>query len=300
MINKSTALLLGILINTLIASGQNYLDVIKLDYSFSPNNLFDDTTKTTDLHEINGELTAPIPLNDRTTFITGCFYEYSAASYDLGRAKEAVYGTVLKLGVHLKHATNWSGTYLFLPKLSSDLKKIGVNDFQFGGVALVQYTRSTRLNYKFGVYANGDKFGPFIVPLLGIYFQSAREKFEFKAILPFSMDLNYSFTKHFRMGINFKGQVRSYNLNNSIGIEEHRYLSKSTNDVVGYLQYGFKNGIQLHAGFGRSFARSYRIYDKNVDWALPLYYSGDRRLQLNRDFSDGWLLKVGIIYRIAR
>lgn len=298
MINKSSVLLLVTLIFSIQLSAQNYIDVLKLDYLLSPSNAYKDTTGNTKLQELNVELTAPLKINDRSTFLTGCFYEQSTASFNPRRPTENVFGATLKLGVNHKHSEKWSGTYMFLPKLSSDLKQIGPNDFQFGGFALLQYSKSTHLNYRIGVYANGDKFGPFFVPLLGIYYLNATEKLEIKGVLPLSVDVNYLVAKNARFGLNFKGQVRSYNLNNAFGSEQTRYLVKSTNEVCAYFQYGFKNRLNFQAYFGRSLARSFRAFDERVNWAVPLYYNGDKRTQLNTDFSDGWLFKIGMIYRV--
>lgn len=277
---------------------QNYIDVLKLDYLYSPKNTFKDTNVTTHLQEINGELTIPITLNERINFITGCYYEYSHASYNPGRKNEALYGTILKLGLNIKHGAKWSGTYMLLPKLSADFVKIGNSDIQFGGYALMQYTKSAKMNYKFGVYANTDLFGPFFVPLLGLYYLSPNEKFEVKGVLPFTFDVNYSFAKQFKLGSNLKGQVRTYHLNTPLATEQNRYLTKSTSELCIYVQYTVYKGLNFQLLCGRSFARSYRIYEEQVNWGLPLYYNGDKRVQLNTDFSNGWLFKFGLFYRI--
>jgi len=42
----------------------------------------------------------------------------------------------------------------------------------------------------------------------------------------------------------------------------------------------------LQFGAGRSIARSYRIYNEIVPFAMPLIYFGSKRSQLNADFSD--------------
>ncbi len=247
---------------------------------------------------MNGETTVPIKLNDQFTFLTGLNYESNTASFNPGRKVETIFGTTLKLGANIKHNANWSGTYVLLPKLSSDLKTISNQDFQIGACALMQYSKSTHLNYKFGAYVNADLFGPFIVPLLGIYYQNSTEKLEFKALLPVNLDLNYVIAKNTRIGFSFKGQVRSYHMNTPIEYEQNRYLVKSTNDLYAYLQYGFNNGLNFQLAFGRSLARSYRIYEEKVDFGMPLFYAGDNRTQLNSDFKDGWLFKLALFYRL--
>jgi hypothetical protein len=281
-----------------VATAQEYIDIFKADYAITPLNTFDSTAATTRLQEINGDLTVPIKINDRFAFLTGITYENASASFDSSRRKESVTGLTLKLGANIKYSSKWSGTYMLLPKVSSDLERISKRDFQFGGAVLMKYEKSDHFNYKFGMYANKELFGTFIVPILGFYYLDPSEKFEAKVLLPLSVDLNYSITKSFRFGLNFKGQVRSYNLNTSLGTEADRYLAKSANDLYAYFQYGTKSGLNFQLGFGHSVARSYRVYDEQVSLGVPLGYFGDNRTQLNSDFSDGWLFKVAVFYRL--
>ncbi|PHR47650.1 MAG: hypothetical protein COA32_06760 [Fluviicola sp.] len=277
---------------------QEYIDIFKSDYTISLSNSFDSSATETHLQEMNGDLTLPIKVSDRFAFLTGITYENISASFDPNRRRESVTGLTLKLGANVKHNSKWSGTYMLLPKISSDLRKISNNDFQFGGAVLMKYSKLENFNYKFGVYANKELFGTFIVPILGFYYLDSSEKFEAKVLLPLSVDLNYSMTNSFQVGLNFKGQVRSYNLNSALGNEADRYLAKSTNDVYVYFQYGTQKGINFQLGFGRSVGRSYRVYDEKVSLGVPLAYFGDNREQLNAEFSDGWLVKASVFYRL--
>jgi len=295
--SKSTLVLLIILLSS-TTNAQNYIDIFKANYAISPSNRFDSAGTETHLQEINSDLTLPIKVSDRFAFLTGITYENSSATFDPNRGRESVTGITLKLGANIKHSSKWSGTYMFLPKVSSDLEQISNRDFQFGGVVLMKYKKSEHFNYKFGMYANRELFGIFLVPMFGFYYQDPSEKFEAKVLLPLSVDLNYSITKAFRVGLNFNGQVRSYNLNNTPASEDNQYLAKSANDVYGYLQYGTKKGINFQLGIGHSVGRSYRIYDEKVSLGVPLAYFGDDRRQLNDDFSDGWLIKASVFYRL--
>lgn len=280
------------------ASAQDYIDLFKFDYANTPVNKFDTTEVTTRLQEINGDLTVPIAINDNFALLTGIIFENALASFNPDREVESMTGITLKLGANIKFNSKWSGTYLLLPKISSDLKKISNRDFQFGGAVLMKYSKSSNFSYKFGVYANNELFGVFIVPIFGFYYLSPSQKFEAKVILPLAVDLNYSITKSVRFGLNFRGQVRTYNVNTPVELETNRYLTKSANDVYAYCQYGMKNGLNFQLGFGRSFARSYRMYNEKVSLGIPLYYFGNNRTQLNMDFSDGWLFKATVFYRL--
>lgn len=287
-----------LLCSTYIAMSQNYIDLVKFDYAISSPSSYDTSTAVVNLKEMNSDFTLPIVIDNNLTLLTGVNYEMTKGSFNPFRDKESVTGLTLKLGVNIKHNDKWSGTFMLLPKISSDFKKIGQEDFQVGGVALMKYTKSDHLNYKLGIYANTELFSPFLVPIIGFYYLSPSDKFEAKILLPLSVDLNYSLTKKAKIGLNFKGQVRTYNLNAPLFSESDEYLARSTNDVYTYFQYGLKNGIHFQIAAGRSMARSYRIYNEKVDFAMPLVYFGSKRSQLNTDFSDSWLLKVTAIYRL--
>ena len=279
-------------------NAQEYIDLFKSDYTISPSNSFDSSTAQTNVQEINGDLTVPVKISDRFAFLTGITYENITASFEPGERSESVTGLTLKMGANLKHNSKWSGTYMFLPKVSSDLEQIGRRDFQYGGVVLMKYTKSKNFNYKFGMYANKELFGTFLVPIVGFYYKSPSDKFEAKVLLPLSVDLNYSMTNSFRVGLNFNGQVRSYNLNDSQPNDRNAYLTKSTNEVMTYAQYSTKKGINFQLGVGHSIARSYRVFDEKVTMGMPLVYFGDDRRQRNTDFSDGWLIKASVFYRL--
>ena len=148
------------------------------------------------------------------------------------------------------------------------------------------------------MYANRELFGPLIVPIFGLYYLSSNDKLEVKILIPLSADFNYSITEHIRIGLDAKGQLRTYNLNTRIGDETSRYAARATNDIYSYFQYGLENGINFQVGVGRSIGRSYRIFDEKVSVGIPLAYFGDNREQLNIDFEDSWLFKIGAFYRL--
>lgn len=295
---KNLSSLVALILVTNIVLGQNYIDLASFDYATSSINTFDTGVATTSLQEINSNLTIPVVLNEKVTFLTGATYESTTASFNPQRANETLTGITLKLGANIKHNKKLSGTYMLLPKISSDMEKVGKNDLQAGAVVLMKYSKNDNFNYKFGLYGNSELFGPFLVPIFGFYYLNPTEKFEAKILLPLSADLNYSFRKNTRIGLNFKGQVRSYNLNTPIGSENSRYMARSSNDVYSYLQYGLSNGINFQIGIGRSVGRSYRMYNETVTFGIPTIYFGDNRHQLNTDFSDSWIYKISAFYRL--
>lgn len=302
MCNTATSIVRFVLITfsavifTTFSIGQEYIDIFKSSYSISPNNTFEEEDASTDLHEVSSDLTLPIELNERIAAITGASFNYVQASFTPNQRSSFVSGMALKLGVNQKYNAKWSGMYLVMPKVASDLKRFSKDDLQLGGVALLKYKKSAHFNYKFGIYCNQEHFGTFMVPLFGFYYLSPTERFEAKVMLPLSVDLNYALSSHFKAGMNFKGQIRSYNLNDPI-LDQAHYISQSTNELTAYIQYEMKNGLNFQAAVGHSVARSFRVYNEGVSFGMPLIYFGDDRQQLNTDFSDGMIFKASVFYR---
>lgn len=298
MVLKKALLFFFLIGGPLLIQAQQYIDLAKFSYATSSSSAFDSSAGSTSLQEMNGNLSLPIVINDSAAFLTGVIYENLSASFSPGRKRESITTITLKLGVNVKHNAQWSGTYMFLPQIASDLENVGSRDYQYGGVVLMKYTKSANFNYRFGLYGNSDRFGPFFVPIFGFYYLSLNEKFEANVFLPLTLDFNYSLSTKFRLGTNFKGQVKSYNLNNPITFENDLYLTKSAKDLYAYMQYEMGSGFHVQLGVGRSIGRHYRMYDEQMSFGLPLISFGDDRNQLNEDFEDSWLVKASVFYRL--
>lgn len=277
---------------------QDYLDILKTDYAVGSEAQFEDEASATRLQEFNVDFTLPIPLNDKVTFLTGAIYENINASFQPKTSSFSVSAITLKVGVNVKHTNKWSATYMTLPKLASDFNRFHTKDFQFGAAALFKYRRSAYFNYKFGLYTNTERFSQILVPMFGFYYQHPKDKLEVKILLPLSGDISYRFSEKSRVGANFKGQVRSYNLNTDHFPASNSYLSRSANDLYAYIQHQLTNGIHLQVGVGRSLGRSYRVYNESISFAIPLVSFNDNRQQLNTDFQDSWLIKLSAFYRL--
>ena len=203
--------------------------------------------------------------------------------------------------MNINHSEKWTGTYLFMPKLSSDLKKIGRDDFQFGGLVLIDYKKREKFKYRFGLYYNSELFGPYFVPLFGLYYMSDNDKFEINATLPVWVDFNYRFATWFRLGTNFSGLTRTFNINEPQFAENGEYLVKQSNEIFLYGQFEFLKSFIIQAKIGYSVGRRYSIYDETdkVGFGLLLFRFDDDRDQLNSEFADGLIFRVRLIYRFS-
>ena len=299
--NKSIPLL----ILSLAFSGvfaQNYVELAKFYYSNTALNSFEQSDSSTRVKELGLDITVPLLINKSDAILTGLIYERIETK--LFEADPAVTFSVagLRVGLSKKHSEKWSGTYLLVPKLASDFQEITWKDFQLGGIALLKYTKHENLNYKLGLYFNTELSGPFLAPLLGLYYLNDRKKIEVNLMLPFLADINYNLLPRLYVGANFTGMVRSYHLSETPARESGGYVVKASNEFSGYLKFNVTNALSLQARIGYSLGRSYRVYDDEdkITFGTVLIRVGDDREQLNTDFSDGFVYQASLAYRFVR
>ncbi len=275
-------------------NAQNYVDLARFHYTITPENSFDSIPGSTNIEEFGADVTLPIKLNDDNAILTGFYLEqiktklYPIANYT------TISTANLKIGFNRNHSEKWNGTYMLLPKISSDFKNLSGKDFQLGGLLLMKYKKSETFKYHIGVYANNDLHGPLITPLLGFYYKSPNDKLEANFTLPIWADVNYKLAGWLNIGTNFTAITRTYHLGNN-----NSYLMKKTNEIFGYLQFTIKKSILIQTKTGYSLGRSYEAYinDDNVDLDIYGITAGDDRTLLNPTFSDGLVFKVRLIYR---
>ncbi len=279
---------------------QEYIDIIKLNYNYTALNTFNNSDVKTTIAEIDLEATIPIVINDKATFVTGLYGEAFRVKLDVDDLSKNIYAFSPKLGLNFMHGKKWSGTYMLLPKVASDFVNVSSKDFQIGGFVLMKYNRKPNLNYKVGVYANSEFFGPWVVPLIGLYYVSQSKKFEANLTLPFAADINYRIANKVTSGISFAGQTKSYHVTSPIIDGKQGYLARATAELYGYVSFNTNRNIIIQTKVGHSFGRYYRVFDDGdrVGLGMPLVFFNDNRSQLNSDFADGWVFQLMAIYRL--
>ena len=280
-------------------NGQEYVDLVRASYLLSPNNQFDNSTEETNIQEAILNLTLPVRLNQDNALILGAYTEIIQTRLAPTAGFTQLYTINPKIGLSSKYSFRWSSNILLLPKISSDLAQpISGNDWQFGVIALMKYKKHKDLQYRFGFYYNSEIFGPLIVPILGLYYQSKDKKYEVNLNLPLLADANMRIGPRTRLGVNFYGIVRTYNLDKNL-YGTDAYVTKLSNEPHAYLQFRLGQNILLETMVGYSVGRSYRTYRENdkLDLAISALRFGDNRNQLNTDFSNGLLIRGRLSYR---
>ena len=297
---KKYYILLRLLLASAVAVSQNYIDVLKVTASTTSNNQFDSSATNTKLNELLVDLTVPVKINNTSAILTGVIYESIQTKLFADGNPKNFGSSTLKLGFNKQLNQRWSATVLALPKMASDYNSFNSSGFQLGGIALFKYKKNDNLNFKTGLYYNTESFGPFFVPMLGVYYQSPNKKFEANIMLPLQADVNYKVLPFMNVGCNFNGQVRSYHLNHVTDANPSTYVTKSTNEVFGYLKFNITKSISLQTKIGQSFGRTYKIYDEKdkVTVGLPATFIGNKRQQLNSNFSNGMIFQMTLLYRL--
>lgn len=296
---KKQIVILSLCLCNVAIHSQNYVDILKVSANTSPYNTFDTSTATSPLNELAIDLSVPVKINDKLSLVTGVIHEQIQTKlFEDGNVKN--FGaTTLKLGINKQISDKWSTTLVALPKIASDYTSTQSKDFQIGGIAIMKYKKRDNLAYKFGLYTNSELFGPFFVPMVGLYYLSPNEKFETNIMLPLQADMNYKLFPFMNVGVNFNGQIRSYHLTDVIADHHSTYVARSTNELFAYLKFNITNSISLQTKVGRSLGRSYRVFDEGdkVSFGLPATFIGGNRHQLNSDFSDGLIFQFTFLYR---
>ena len=293
---KKTFLLLVFSLFTLFTNAQDYVDIVK----FSNNNAnlgnLDDDYET-NTNNFNFELYYPKVINKNLVFLTGITAENTALNLGKNFDRGNLTMTRLNLGIKYQYNEKWSGTYVLLPKLASDFKNIGSQDFQFGALAILDYQYSEGYKWKFGLYSSTENFGTTITPIIGLWHRSKNEKFFINATLPIRMDMNYSLSKKFSIGTDLLTSIKSYNLADT---GSNFYVQEESIRFAAYVAYGLLDNSLIVRGKIGYDTTDYGMYNSNDTvgvQVLTVQLGGDDRVRLNSEFDAGIFMGADLIYR---
>lgn len=285
----------------LLANSQNYIDIARFSHGNTTPNTFANASEKTKVEEIGLQLTFPVVLSEKTVVFTGFSADRSRLKLDPDFADYTFLHKVrLQFGLNQVHSEKWTGTYVLLPSIASDLESFSKKDFQIGLLSLFTYKKRENLKYKIGFYGNTEKYGLLFAPLLGLYYLSPNQKFESTLLLPGQADFNYQLAKKTALGINFDGMTSTYNLHETIYIPKGQYVAKSSNELYTYLQFQIGKSLVAKTKVGYAINRTYKVFnnDEKVDLSLGSFYFGDYRSSLNSNFEKGAIFKVELLYRV--
>ncbi len=299
-VSERIGVLLGFLMGCSFSPlmAQDYLDIASFSYTTALNRSYEDGMVDNDIVEWNLGLDVPIPLTPSKVLITG----FMANSIDVGlypspQPRTTLYALSMRLGWNTVYSEKWSGTYVFVPKVASDFTSGFSRGKQLGFIGLLTNTKSARLKYTYGLYTNTEEFGMLLVPLLGIYYRSPNDRWEYNFLLPARADINYRISKNTSTGFRFDGLGSSFSIQNP-GFPDH-YVTRSSLEFYGYGEVKVSPNLFLRAKIGYAYARNYRVYSSEDKISLSLVgiFFGDKRNSLNSDLEDGFQAMAKLIYR---
>lgn len=275
---------------------QDFVDIVKFSGNTTDFETLTDNFST-QVDNFQLEVYYPTRLSEASVLLTGFTLEKSrlGLANNLGRTNLGM--TRLNIGIKQQHSEKWSGTYVFLPKIASDFESIGSDDFQFGGIAVLDYQHSDLWKWKFGLYSSSENFGTIITPIVGLWHRSIDEKFYINATLPVRMDVNYSLGQNTSIGADLLTSVKSYNLSE---FEPANYVQEESIRFAAYAAYGFfddKIIIKGKAGFDSTDYGLYNDGDTVGAQLLTFDLGGDDRNRLNNEFDTAPYFGVDLLYR---
>ena len=293
---KKINLLLFFALFTLTASAQDYVDIFKLSVNNATLGNIDNNYET-GVNNLNMEVYYPKKLSDKAVLLTGFTVENTKLNLRPNVDRSSLTMTRFNLGMKYQHSEKWSGTYVFLPKIASDFENIGSNDFQFGGLAVLDYQYSETSKVKFGVYASTENHGSTITPLIGIWHRSKNSKFYINATLPIRMDANYALSKKFSVGSDLLTSIKSYNLSQ---VNSDNYVQEESIRFALYAALGLMDNSIIVRGKVGFDTTDYGLFNSNQKvgaQVLTFPLNTDNRTRLNSEFDSSLYVGFDAIYR---
>lgn len=260
-----------------LLNAQPYVDPIQVRYmnAFRANN----TPATPFTHLWVGS-DLPIKLEGDALLLLSPFYEqWSLDSADTEEIYPTVHSLALPVGLILPfRESKWSITAV--PILRSNGEELfAANTLQFGGVAFASFARKPDQKFRFGVYANAEFFGLFVIPLIGCDWRIDHRNYLF-GVLPGRLTFEHEWNKKFYGGVIFRAPTSSYRL------ADGSFIRLDDNQLSVFIDYYLTKHfcLSLEPGFG-VFRRirtgiNTKEYLTKVNWG------------------DGWFLKLSASYRI--
>ncbi|PWT70730.1 MAG: hypothetical protein C5B59_20215 [Bacteroidetes bacterium] len=191
---------------------QPFIDLLQARYVYSPHT--GDVPKdkhSTELNYLNIGATIPFQFkNKQDALLLSPFFERWESKVDSSPDYNSYhYGLVLPISfVKTIAHSNWSLLATGIVRMN-DAVIDSKSKWQVGGLLLANYHANPKVTYKFGFYANGEFFGLFLIPLVGIDWK-INEKNNLFGVLPASMNYEHQLTRRFYAGFCFRTFTNSY------------------------------------------------------------------------------------------
>lgn len=256
---------------------QSYFEPLQVRHTNAfKNNQYE--TSLFNTSEISSEL--PIKIKNNDYLLISPFYGNTQISLeDSNHQFPTIQSLRLPMGLITQIGeSKWSLT--FLTVLSWNGEKLFTDDsFQFGTTLFTTFSKKTNKKIHFGIYANKEFFGWFVIPLVGLNWQLNDTNYIF-GLLPGRLTFEHKWNTKLYSGLNFRSPMNSYRIN------DQQYITLYDNQFSLFLDYYLTKPICITIEPGWSFFRKIRISTKENDYKVN---------ETNR--VDGPFIKLSAAYR---
>jgi hypothetical protein len=270
-----------------ISGAQPYIDIVKLNYSYSPKQGLNEKTWPLQSNFFTADITLPIELKKGgDAFIINPFFTNNVgqvSTNDFHVTSKALLIGFLKKDIF----PNWNLLSSFIVRRNRQVEIGSNNDWQYGGVILSTWKKTRDLSFKFGVYYNKEFFGNYFIPLVGLDWKIDAKNNLF-GVLPGSMTFEHKVTSRFYYGLAFRALTNSYR-------EEpvdplfvgYNYLRIDDNPLGIYADTYLSKKIVLSVEAGYTILRRYR------------YGYKDEKVHFKTDYkNDNFYFQASLAYRL--
>ena len=258
---RSTSLIVFICISFSCFS-QPYIDIVHVRHVVAPHAGLSGDTNFARLHYSSAGINLPLRFRNKKDALLLAPYIERWSSMEQG-VVHSHYGWGLPVTLVKAVDPRWTiFPTIIMRRNNNSLGASG--DYQLGGAMVAAYKKSEKLSYRFGLYANGEFFGLFVIPLAGIDWKINSNTSVF-GILPGNLVLEHKINEHMYAGGNFRAITNSYGSSSN-------YWRIDENQLGAYLDtYITKNAVvNLEAGHSimrriRTGSRKQHRTDWNVD-----------------------------------
>jgi hypothetical protein len=302
---KRTAINLLLLTMMISASGQERIDAIMLSgrYGFpaSYENTYSQKAKETGsiISIIYG-----IPVSQNATWVISLNHFYFNVKGDpsipAGNVNPIqLNGFIARTGLYQKFENGTGIQLLFAPRYMTDFKGGGKNNFQLGGIFLFEKSFNEDLRISFGAQYNQELFGPFLVPIIDLYW-AVSPKWTISGMLPIYSKIAYQATDNLSLGFAHFGLVTSYYLGNSDYAGD--YIERNCIDATLFARQRIKGNIYVELRAGQALGRNYQQFegDQKIKFGIPLVYFDDNRTVKNTLFQGAPILELRLVYNVIK
>lgn len=285
---------------------QNWIDLGNIYWRTSPFNNIEGSSEKRNLNMYAADAKIPLVIDDNNVIIVGLEYQHNTiTSNDPLWPNYSFSSSMLQLGWEHKWNDKSKMLFMAIPRFNSDYNDVNIGHFQMGGLALGTTKRNENFDWKYGMYYNGELFGPMFVPLFGFNWK-INDKWRYKMLIPLNFELSYQPGERFRTGLRFDGVNASYAYQGIAGNPLiNGYIDKADNNAWLFSEFHFGKNIWFHLKAGHSVLRKYRFFregDQMITKLGPVNIGDARNNGVPLDvpvfFKNGFSFEARFIYRL--